>query len=950
MKSISFTRIIATLFSFLIVGGITLHAQKSKDGAETVTNANRIFNRYATLSASAVAGATTITVGNIADLASGAIAGGSNNPYATAALSPCDLLMIVKMQGADINTTNTAAYGTVSNYNNVGVYEFVEVGSIAGNVITLSSGCSLLNTYNVGGRERVQVIRVPRLSSLTINAGGSLTGRAWGNVAGTGGVVVCEVNGNTIVDGSITANGIGYRGGAIDNSTDFGINVFRSTVNTDGAEKGEGIVGYQADYDGALNGRYGRGAPANGGGGGNAHLGDCYRLTGRWGRAEQWYGKLATGPNPTAEVVYYYAQALRSNGKYEESNQQMTRFYQMSGSDTRAKEHTENPDFHEAIQSQEPYFSIKSLDVNSEKSDFGACWYGSRVVFASARPYRVSKQNFHSYNGSPFLDMYQADRDVNGQLTGVSLLHAGVSTKYHEGPACFSADAKTMYFTRNNFFNGKYGKSSKDINNLKIFRAKWNGTTWTEENLSINSDEFSVGHPCLSADGAWMYFASDMPGGKGETDIWRVALNGDGSLGQPENLAGNVNTEGKEMFPFVDKDGNLYYASDGHLGLGGLDIFYSPADGKGSFGKSINPGLPLNSPSDDFSLVLDGENKAGYFSSNREGGKGDDDIYAITVARPMKPVYKVIGIAKQKGADVILAGVEVSLKDATGKVVETVTTGIDGSYSFTVEQGTDYSIVGAKDKYFDGSAKVNAVDFGDKTELKRDVDLEKDPGLSLYVSVKDKVSGLPLDSVNIRITDNITGTQTANVVTTTYGEYRNPIADKKIGDRISYNVVFERPGYLAKTITVNQAIEKEGEIPVPETMDKIAVGLDLAKIIDIKPIYFDLGKSIIRPDAAIELDKIVKVMNENPNMVVELGSHTDCRSSAASNMALSDRRAKASAEYIKKRITNPDRIYGKGYGEAQLVNGCACEGAVKSTCPEDEHQKNRRTEFKIIKM
>jgi outer membrane protein OmpA-like peptidoglycan-associated protein len=135
-----------------------------------------------------------------------------------------------------------------------------------------------------------------------------------------------------------------------------------------------------------------------------------------------------------------------------------------------------------------------------------------------------------------------------------------------------------------------------------------------------------------------------------------------------------------------------------------------------------------------------------------------------------------------------------------------------------------------------------------------------------------------------------------------------------------------------------------------ENLDKIAVGLDLAKIIDIKPIYFDLGKHAIRPDAAIELDKIVKVMNENPNMVVELGSHTDCRSSAASNMALSDRRAKASAEYIKKRITNPERIYGKGYGETQLTNGCECEGAVKSTCSEEEHQENRRTEFKIIKM
>jgi outer membrane protein OmpA-like peptidoglycan-associated protein len=680
------------------------------------------------------------------------------------------------------------------------------------------------------------------------------------------------------------------------------------------------------------------------------HLGDCYRLTGRWGRAEQWYGKLATGANPTPEVVYYYAQSLRFNGKYAESKQQMMRFYQLSGSDTRAKEFSENPDFADAIQAQQPYFEIKTLDVNTEKSDFGATWYGNRIVFASSRPYRVSKQNFHSYNGSPFLDMYQADRDANnGQLTGVTLLNSDVSTKYHEGPACFTPDGKTMYFTRNNYFNGKYGKSSNDINNLKIFRAKWNGSSWTEENLAINSDEFSVGHPALSGDGNWLYFASDMPGGKGETDIWRVALNGDGTLGQPENLGGNVNTEGKEMFPFVDKDGNLYYASDGHLGLGGLDIFYSPSDGKGAYGKSINPGLPLNSSADDFSLVLDAASQAGYFSSNREGGKGDDDIYAVTMLRPMKPAYKLNGLAKQKGADVLLAGVEITLKDANGNVVETVTTGIDGSYSFTVEPNMTYTIVGTKEKYFNGVTTVKT-EFGEKSEMKSDVTLEKDPGLSLYVMVKDKVSNAPLDSVLIKVTDNMNGGAFGSATTTSTGDYRTPIADKKIGDRISYNVTLERPGYLAKTITINQSIEKEGEIAVPETMDKIAVGLDLAKIIDIKPIYFDLGKSIIRPDAALELDKIVKVMNENPNMVVELGSHTDCRSSAASNMSLSERRAKASADYIKKRITNPDRIYGKGYGETQLTNGCECEGAVKSACPEEEHQKNRRTEFKIIKM
>jgi outer membrane protein OmpA-like peptidoglycan-associated protein len=683
---------------------------------------------------------------------------------------------------------------------------------------------------------------------------------------------------------------------------------------------------------------------------GKKHLGDCYRLTGQWGRAEKPYGELANGAAPTAEIVYYYAQALRFNGKYAESNVQMARFHQMQGGDTRAKEFNSDPEFITKIQSQEPYFDITNLNANSSNSDFGPAFRNGKVVFASARPFRVSKQNFHTWNGSPFLDMYEASRETDGQLNNVQLLNAKVSTKFHEGPSCFTADGNTMYFTRNNYFNGKYAKSSKGVNNLKIFRAKWNGTSWNEENLVINSDEYSVGHPALSPDGAWLYYASDMPGGKGETDIYRVAINSDGSLGTPENLAGNVNTEGKEMFPFVDKNGNLFFASDGHIGLGGLDVFYAPADGKGSFGKLVNPGMPLNSSYDDFGFVLDDESQSGYLSSNRPGGKGDDDIYFAKMLRPLKPVYMLKGIAREKGSGAILAGAIIVLKDNSGKAIDTVVTGIDGSYAFPVEPKLNYSLGGTKEKYFDAAVSLNTNELGEKTELLKDIDLDKDPGLSLYVTVKDKATGLPLDSVKIKILDNMTGGEFGNTVTSTAGDYRNPISGKKIGDRLSYNVSMERNGYLAKTVTLNTPIEKEGEIRLDENLDKIAVGLDLAKIIDIKPIYFDLGKHAIRPDAAIELDKIVKVMNENPNMVVELGSHTDCRSSAASNMALSDRRAKASAEYIKKRITNPERIYGKGYGETQLTNGCECEGAVKSTCSEEEHQENRRTEFKIIKM
>ena len=683
------------------------------------------------------------------------------------------------------------------------------------------------------------------------------------------------------------------------------------------------------------------------------HLGNCYRNLGRWGKAEEMYGKVAKGTAPTAESFYNYAQALRANGKYDESLAWMDKFHGIQQADRRGTEHVTRRDFIQKINGQPAYFELKTLDVNTAQADFGTNFYKDKVVFASSRRKRTGVVTIHAWNNSPFLDLFVADRDAaDGKLNNASLLSRKTNTRYHEGPACFTAEGATMYFTRNNYFNKEYRKDSKGINNLKIFRAKWNGSAWSEENLWINNDEFSVGHPALSPDGKTMYFVSDMPGGIGGTDLYKVSIADDGAIGTPQNLGNTINTEGNEMFPFIDKDGNLFFASNGHVGMGGLDINYAPTTAAG-FGKVENLGSPINTPDDDFALILDADGK-GYISSNRAGGKGDDDIYAVKLLRPLKQSFLVKGVARDKRADVLLAGTEVTLRDAAGKPVQTVTTGVDGSYQFEVDPAKEYSLTGTKEKYFDGVNKFNTNELGEKTEMVRDVELEKDPGLSLYALVTDKTSGAPLEGVKMVIVDNITGQPVTDMLTPVTGDYRKPLAEKKIGDRISYNIKLDKEGYLGKVVTFNASIEKPGEIKVHEamdlTLDKIQVGADLAKIIDIKPIYFDLGKSNIRPDAATELDKIVKVMKENPTMVIELGSHTDCRSSMASNMALSDRRAKSSAAYIVSKGIDASRIYGKGYGEAKLINGCACEGAVKSTCSEQEHQQNRRTEFIIVKM
>jgi outer membrane protein OmpA-like peptidoglycan-associated protein len=279
-----------------------------------------------------------------------------------------------------------------------------------------------------------------------------------------------------------------------------------------------------------------------------------------------------------------------------------------------------------------------------------------------------------------------------------------------------------------------------------------------------------------------------------------------------------------------------------------------------------------------------------------------------------------------------------------------------GGVQFDVEPGEDYTIaVSGVDKYNVKQLAVSTKNLdSDITQVNGNVSLVKEASFSLYCLVTDAKSNLPLEDVKITITNSLTQNEFINRLTPKTGDVEKEIPDVAINDQLSYTIRLEKQGYLTKVVTFNYQLVQTGKINVHETldltMDKVDVGLDLTTIIDINPIYFDLGKFTIRADAAIELDKIVKVMNENPGMQIELGSHTDCRGSFASNEKLSDNRAKASADYIKQRISNPERINGKGFGESRLKVDCPCEGAVKSTCSEDEHQKNRRTEFVIINM
>ncbi len=587
---------------------------------------------------------------------------------------------------------------------------------------------------------------------------------------------------------------------------------------------------------------------------GQRELALCYRNLEKNKEAETAYSELLRSTEHlTPEDYYNYAMILKSNGKYDEADKWMETFHDLKPDDIRGKSYMTNKAKIKELLKETGKYKITNLYANTEDGDFAPSFYKDRIVFASSRTDKSNPKNYN-WNGKPFLDMYVSDIDGD-QLKTPSVFDKNLNSKMHDGTASFNKDGTFMAFTCNNQDLTRKDKYVK----LQIFFSSFKDGKWTKnEPFFLNNKDYSVGHPCLTPDGNTMYFSSDMPGGLGKADIYRIKKDEKGNWGKPENMGNKINTEGDDMFPFFESTNSiLFFTSNGHYGLGGLDIFTCALTER-ECGPVLNAGFPLNTQYDDFSIIANDSITKGYFSSNREGGCGDDDIYFVDISK-MNLGKKIIGVAKDKDMN-ILPNTFVTLKDDAGNVLDTFTTKANGSYVFLVDADKNFKLTGKKEKYSEGTNTAST--YGSEFVVKADVTL----------------------------------------------------------------------------LTEEEIIEK-----------KIEAGNDLASIPGLNPIFFDLDKYDIRPDAQTELDKIVKIMNDHPDMVIELGSHTDCRHTKLYNQILSNHRAKASANYIRKRITNPDRIYGKGYGESKLIAGCACEGKVVSDCTEDEHQKNRRTEFIIIK-
>jgi outer membrane protein OmpA-like peptidoglycan-associated protein len=679
---------------------------------------------------------------------------------------------------------------------------------------------------------------------------------------------------------------------------------------------------------------------------GRRKLAESFKRKLQFKDAEQVLRTVILDKNATPYDYYDMYYILRINGKYEESEQWMIKFAEANPFDHRSQNYLKNIDKFNLKILDEGRYSIKNLIINSQQQDFGTAFYNDKIVFSSSRSEVKPIKSTYSWNEMNFLDLYVANIGQNAELVKLKNLDKKLNKKYHEGPASFAKQGTFMAFTKNNYS----GQSKEGIIKLQLFFSEYQNGKWQKEvAFKLNNNEYSVGHPWISEDARTMYFATDMPGGFGGVDIYKITKKISGDWGDPVNLGSKVNTEGDEMFPFYSETNSmLFFSSDGQLSFGGLDLFVAKVN-EDSIIDVLNMGYPLNSQYDDFAVIMDKNLKKGYFSSNRIGGKGDDDIYYFDMLIPFKFKQQLKGNATDHLGNV-LAGEYISICDENGKVIAAGFTDDNGNYSFEVEPDKQYVLKFGKGKY-ESTKLFNT--FTPNPIVISDITITKDPDLKLYCMLTEAQTQQKIEGALFTIVDRKTG-KTEFFTSSMTGDFLKNLSDNKIGDTLNYKITIEKEGYMPKSIIYTKILDKEGQYNLNEDLNvsltKYTVGMDLTKLLEIKPIYFDYDKFNIRPDAALELDVIVKVMNENPSMVIELGSHTDCRGTKEYNEKLSARRAESSADYIKKRIKNPERIYGKGYGESKIINGCECEGSKVSKCSDEEHQMNRRTEFVIVKM
>jgi len=769
-------------------------------------------------------------------------------------------------------------------------------------------------------------------------------------------------------------------------------------------------------------------------------LAECYRKVNDSENAEFLYGQVVR--LQTAQPIHYlyYGEMLQRNGKCELAREWFKKFAQAVPEDVRGQYQDRACDYEQELKTKgEGVYEVARTTFNSNLDDFGSAFYKNGIVFASERDPGTAIKRSHAWTGNPFTDLYFVP--VKG--TGTSATYgkpekfsSDVNSKFHDAVVAFNKDQSQIYFTRDNYSGGKTAKDQDGIIKLKIYTSKKKGNGWvSEESLPFNSDEYSCLHPTLNAEGTKLYFASDMPGGFGGMDLYSSELE-NGRWGPPTNLGPGINTEGNEVFPFIYKNNRLYFSSDGQIGLGGFDIYYTDAKAEGQWGTPENIGAPINSKDDDIAFTLSNKGESGYFTSNRTGGAGRDDIYSFTrLAAPVRvyvydektkePIegatvtsdscfkrklktgkdgramidvkfgtcctyvanaegydknsqagcvkdatsnedliieipmkrenkFNVEGIVFDQITGLPLPDVKVSLMNSECKdPTKTFTTDATGRYNFMLDNlDCCYKIRAEKDKYFAVTTPDTVCTKGLKENKTYQVNLNLQPTQAPLTPPQPGREVTSLDPKNGKMAD---GRNTTAGMENTPGALNN--ATKKPGKIVPVNpntVYYDAESnlYLKKgkpfTGKYNGVKYKEG-LPVEEggstvfTPSATNYPNDSAQAY-LLHVYYDFDQSYLRAESTPELEKLLKLMKDNPSQIIEISSHTDARGSNSYNNRLSQRRAESVVRWLSEHGVDRDRLVPRGYGESMSTNKCV----NNVPCTEREHQMNRRTEFRVL--